>query len=115
MCTKTELDIILKDFIIGLKNIFNEKLINVVLFGSYARGDYDDESDVDIAILANISRGEERLYTDDIINLLSSVDKKYGYSVLLSPIVLSYSFFKEWQETIPFYQTVKNEGVKLIA
>jgi len=115
MCTKTELDMILSDFVYGTKEIFGEKLKDVILFGSYARGDYDEESDVDILILADIPREEERNYTDNMVALMSEVDKKYGYSVLLSPIILSYSFFEEWQETIPFYSTVKNEGVGLIA
>jgi len=115
MCTKNELYIILNDFVDGAKDIFGEKLKDVILFGSYARGDYDDESDVDIAILADISRDEEKNYTDDIVALMSKVDKKHSYSILLSPIILSYGFFEEWNETIPFYRTVKNEGVRLIA
>jgi predicted nucleotidyltransferase len=115
MCTEIELNMVLDDFIAGIKEIFGEKLKDVILFGSYARGDYNYESDVDIAILADISREEERNYTDDIVALMSKVDKKYGYAVLLAPIILSYSFFTEWQETIPFYRTVKNEGVRLIA
>ena len=115
MCTKTELDMILNDFVDGAKDIFGEKLKEVILFGSYARGDYDDESDVDVAILADISREEERHFTDDIVKLMSEIDKRHGYILLLSPIVLSYSFFEEWQEAIPFYRTVRNEGVRLSA
>ncbi|MCL2436834.1 MAG: nucleotidyltransferase domain-containing protein [Clostridiales bacterium] len=113
MCTKIELDMILNDFVEGTKNIFGKKLKDVILFGSYARGDYDQESDVDIAILVDIPREEERIYTDDIVALMSKVDKKYSYTVLLAPIVLSSNFFEEWYETIPFYWAVKNEGVRL--
>ena len=103
MRTKSELDMILNDFVEGAKDIFGQKLKDVILFGSYARGDYDKESDVDIAILVDIPREEERIYTDDIVALMSKVDKKYSYAVLLSPIILSSSFFEEWYETIPFY------------
>ena len=106
---------ILNDFVAGIREIFGEKLKDVILFGSYARGDYDNESDVDIAILADIPREEERNYTNAIVTLMSKVDKKYSYIVLLAPIILSHSFFIEWQDTIPFYRTVKNEGVRLIA
>ena len=115
MRTRTELDMILNDFITGAKEIFGDKLKEIILFGSYARGDYDAESDVDIAILADIPREEERNYTDDIVALVSEVDKKYSYAVLIAPVILSYSFFIEWQEAIPFYNSVKNEGVRLIA
>ena len=115
MCTRAELDRILNDFVEGTKGIFGDKLKDVILFGSYARGDYDTESDVDIAVLVDIPREDERNYTDDIVALMSNVDKKYHYAVLLSPIVLSYNFFEEWRETIQFYNTVKNEGVRIIA
>ena len=33
-----------------------DKLDKVILYGSYARGDYDDESDIDIMVLADIPR-----------------------------------------------------------
>ena len=115
MCNNNDLNLILNDFTGGAKEIFGEKLRDVILFGSYARGDYTDESDVDIVVLADIPREEETNYTDDIISLISNVDKKYGYSVLLSPIILSYSFYEKWRETIPFYRTIKKEGVRIIA
>ena len=115
MCTKAELNIILNDFVIGTKEIFGDKLKEVILFGSYARGDYDSESDVDIAILADIPREDERNYIDNIVALMSEVDKKHSYAVLLAPIIISHSFFEEWREVMPFYRTVENEGVRLIA
>jgi len=115
MCTKAELDMILTDFIVGIENIFGEKLKDVILFGSYARGDNDSESDVDIAVLADIPKEDEAIYVDEVIGLISKVDKKYNYAVLLSPTVLSYSFFTQWQEAIPFYRNIMDEGVRISA
>jgi len=115
MCTKAELDMILSDFVVGIEKIFGEKLKEVILFGSYARGDNDAESDVDIAILANIPKEDEMKYIDAIIALMSELDSKYNYAVLLSPTVLSYSFFTQWQDTIPFYRNIIDDGVKLSA
>ena len=111
MHTVATMNNILNDFAVGAKDVFGEKLKDVVLFGSYARGDYDDNSDVDLVILADISRDEEKNFTDDIVALMAKIDKKYEYVVLLSPIILSYSFFEQWSDIIPFYRAVKNEGV----
>ena len=109
----TDIHTILNDFAIGAKQIFGTIEVEVVLFGSYSRGDFDAGSDVDIAILANIPRGDERHYTDKIVSLLSKIDDLHDYSFFISPIIISKSFFEEWQETIPFYRNLKNEGVKI--
>ena len=37
----------------GLRAIYGERLKGVYLFGSYARGDYHDESDVDVLVVLN--------------------------------------------------------------
>jgi predicted nucleotidyltransferase len=39
---------ILNELIERVRPVFGDKLKKVILFGSYARGDYDAESDVDI-------------------------------------------------------------------
>ena len=36
-----------------IRTMFGSRVIKIVLFGSYARGDYDNESDVDIFVLVN--------------------------------------------------------------
>ena len=104
---------ILNDFAIGTKEIFGTIEVEVILFGSYSRGDFDNSSDVDIAILADIPRENERNYTNDIVSLIAKIDNDHGYSFFISPVIISKGFFEEWQETIPFYRTLKNEGVKI--
>ena len=115
MRTGTEINNIINEFADGIKIIFGERLVDIILFGSYARGDYENGSDVDIAILADIRREEEKLFTNDIITLISEIDIKFNYTVLLSPILISNDFYVEWRETIPFYQALLNEGVGLFA
>ena len=106
---KTALD----DFAYGAKAIFGAIKVDIILFGSYSRGDFDAGSDIDIAILADIPREHERNYTDDIVALIAKIDNEYGYSFLISPIVISRQFFEAWYEAVPFYKALKNEGVKI--
>ena len=115
MCSRAELDRLLTEFAEGAKEIFNDKLKDIILFGSYARGDYDSESDVDIAVLADIKRGEERKYSKRLVDILGDIYEKHGYTVVLSPIIISADFFEEWKNDMPFYRNVATEGVRIVA
>jgi len=41
----------IKDVEKSIKKVFKNKLKKIIIFGSYARGDYDDESDIDFMVL----------------------------------------------------------------
>lgn len=113
ICTKSELNIILTNFVDSAKEIFGGKLVDVILYGSYARGDYDDESDIDVMILADISHEETCKYISAVVSAASKADWDYG--ALLSPNVTSYSHFKKYREAMPFFRNIDNEGVHLLA
>jgi len=108
-----DINTVLNDFAYGTKQIFGAVEVEVILFGSYSRGDYDAGSDVDVAILADIPREYEGKYTNDLVSLLSLLDEKYNYPAFISPILISKTFFEEWNGTIPFYRNIKNDGVKI--
>jgi predicted nucleotidyltransferase len=44
---------IVRDFKVALQGLYGDRLQEVVLYGSYARGDYDEESDIDLMIILN--------------------------------------------------------------
>ena len=53
MCSQSKLNSILSKIAEVAKNTFGNTLQAVILYGSYARGDYDDASDIDIMIILN--------------------------------------------------------------
>lgn len=106
------IDSAMKDIAAEAKNIYGDKLKEVILFCSCARGDFEDDSDVDIMILIDVPRSEVEEADNKMDPVISRLDKKYEYELLFSPIVQSYSEFNYWIEALPFYQNVRKEGIR---
>jgi len=109
MCNRNQLDEIMKKIVEFSKETFGEKFNNVILYGSYARGDYDDESDIDVMIMVNMSREELVSYRRKINEFCAELDLQYD--VLLASKLQSQAFFNEWVNSLPFYQNVIKDGI----
>ena len=94
------------------KNILGERLDKVILFGSYARGDFDDESDIDFLIIAHVSQEEASISRGQIRRRLPGIDLEHDITVCLH--VTSSETFNRFQNVLPFYQNVLQEGLLLI-
>jgi len=90
-----------------------DRLEKVILFGSYARGDYDDESDVDIMIIADIAPEDKNKIRDKIRDLAG--DFLWDYNILVSLIITSRAIYYRYLEASGFYKNVRKEGVELYA
>ena len=94
-----------------LQKIYGKHLKKVILYGSYARGDYRDDSDIDIMILVDS--------TEDTIKqkgrMVSDItfDFNLDHDIMIMPIVKNINHFQYWLPADPFYKNVKNEGVEL--
>lgn len=109
MCSKNQLDIILQQVADYSRELFGDKFKNIILYGSYARGDYDDESDIDIMIMVDMSREKLSEYRSLMSGFCANLDLENN--VLLSPKLQSISFFNKWKNALPFYQNVIRDGV----
>lgn len=88
-----------------------DKLIKIILYGSYARGDFTPESDIDMMILLDCSREELPLYRKRISRIASGLSLESGKEVSL--LLQDRETYDEWLDTLVFYQNVEKEGVVL--
>lgn len=92
----------------GLVNIFPNSINRIILYGSVARGTQTSDSDVDIAVLI-------KSYTKDMHEQMIDfvVDLELEYNKVLSVLLIDYENFKKWENVMPFYKNVKEEGIVL--
>lgn len=108
-----DLNIILKKYVEDVHKIYGEKLKTVILYGSYARGDFRTDSDVDIMILVDLSDDEIKTKRHILSDL--TFDYNFENDLEIMPIVKNLDHFNKWLGAYPFYNNIKNEGVELYA
>lgn len=90
----------LEAFLKELKEKFGDRIEEVIVFGSYARGDYDEESDIDVLIVGDVP-------FNDVIEVSTEILLHYGE--LISPMAISPEEFRRRNDS--FILRVKREGL----
>lgn len=76
---------LLKQYVEKISQIYDKSLAAVILYGSYARGDYTPDSDVDIMILVNLTEEEIQSSRRQVSEV--TYDFNMEHDVLVMPIV----------------------------
>lgn len=93
----------------ALAKIYGSEIAEVVLYGSYARGQESDESDVDMAVVLKSGQTDDQY--DKMTDIV--VDYQLDLGVTLSVIQIEQKEFTEWKTVLPFYKNVVKEGIVL--
>lgn len=104
---------LLFQYLSDIQKIYGSHLKNVILYGSYARGDYTENSDIDIMILVDLPNAELDAYLDSLSEL--GFQYNVAHDIWIMPIVKNIAHFQQWVSSYPFYRNVQNEGVTLYA
>lgn len=103
---------ILNDFIKEVQIILGNRLKKIMLYGSYARGDYNKSSDIDIMILTDLTNEEIIKYSNQIWEMCADIEIDKG--IVISPLIRNIDNFESWLDVKPFYMNIVNEGVVLL-
>lgn len=92
-----------------LKKLFGESLVKVILFGSYARGDYNKNSDIDIMVLVNVRPEEISNYADKVYDF--TYDFEQAHNIEINPCIQNIDTYNYWKGVYPFFINIEKEGV----
>lgn len=109
MCTKSELQTTLEKVKNASVQLYGDKLNRIILYGSYARGDNTDESDIDIMIVLNCEPDEIKRLRKPTIEMTSDISLEQ--EVLLSVLLRDKKHFEDNLDFLPFYRNIVKEGV----
>jgi uncharacterized protein len=98
---------IAEDYKVILQNLYGNELAELVLFGSYARGDQHEYSDLDFAIVLQNPQILSSAELKKIVPFSSKLSLKYGITISSLPI----SFEKKKNSMQGIYQEIRKEGI----
>ena len=99
----------LSEFVARLREKYADQVVLIVLFGSKARGDFDEESDLDVLVV--VKDGDWRL-RDEVA--LTAFEPMLEYDVVITPLVIDLEHY-QWlrQYRAPLYRNIRAEGLDL--
>ncbi len=102
---------LIEQYVEVIKKIYGSHVRQIILYGSYARGDFRADSDIDIMILLDLSDLELKAYGNQLSYM--TYDFNMDYDLDIKPIAKSESHFNKWVMNYPFYANIHKEGVVL--
>ena len=113
MCAKNELNSLLSELTQAYRLVYGDSLVKVILYGSYARGDYDQDSDIDVVALVD---GQREILQQQLKRVWDTAwELELEYETIVSPTVIPYQEFLKYQDDIPYYRSIVKERVELSA
>jgi predicted nucleotidyltransferase len=103
-----QLQEILSDLRVALKGHYGNRLVKLVLFGSRARGDAEEDSDIDLLVVLNgdVDPAREVRETIDIVTRIS-----LDHDVVCSTLFVGEAEYLRRES--PFLMNVRREGLTI--
>lgn len=111
MFSQSEIRTIIAQLHASMQSIFPHEQIEAILFGSYARNDADDGSDIDVMFLVDASRQTIQEQHWKIGEAAAKVLIDSG--IVVSPVVENRAYYQKNVDLLPFFKNVQQEGVRI--
>ena len=74
-------------------------------------GDFNENSDIDIMILTDLTDDEIVKYRRKISHLTYDIECNNNFEISVSPLLKNIDKYNYWLEALPFYMNIQKEGV----
>ncbi len=110
MCTKNEALIILDEAYKKISSLTAGSVVESFLYGSFARGDFTLQSDVDLFFTLNMTEKQIAELRKKISAVSSELSLKHNVTVSIS--VKPHDRFVRFSEVLPYYKNIISEGIR---
>ena len=110
MCTRNQAFEILKIVYHACDPILGHSIHDAILYGSYARGDFTAEPDIDILLTADLTPEQIASQRRAVSGVASTLSLDHDITVSVHVVPLAQ--FRRYADFLPFYQNVLNEGIR---
>lgn len=111
MCTETQLSSITKAMVDCYRVVYGDDIVEIFLYGSYARGNYTEDSDIDIVATV---RGSREVLQEKLKQVWDvSAELGLENDIVVSPTVVPYDEFMKYKQSLPYYRNIAEEGKKI--
>lgn len=105
---KTSIDYISNVIVERVPKIMSSHIKKIIIFGSCARGDFNEDSDMDVAFLVDQDRLSVKMYDNDLMNMVSDIAMETGENT--EYICLPIDEFDEKKGWYGFFKNINTEG-----
>ncbi len=105
---QTIIDKIKRESVPLICDALGEDLEKIILYGSCARGDFSEDSDIDMALLTACDRMESKKYNDIIAKVATEFAMKY--LAVVNFVCLPKQEFEERKGWYPYFKNIDKEG-----
>ena len=99
------------DVSVRVQGILGDRLRKIIPYGSYARGDFGEESDIDIMVLADVNENELEKAEKSLWDIGWEIGSEHD--VMISVFIKNTTHFFEWLDAMAYYRNINDDGVVL--
>lgn len=112
MCSREQFEELTRQIVSAYKETYGDDISCIYLYGSYARGDYTEHSDIDFVAIVHGDRQALQDQLSEVWDRASDIGSTFD--MIISSTVIPYDEFETYRDTLPYYQNIIKDGLQVL-